>query len=217
LGAKVVMTRTTDITMDMPTRVKITRDANADLFISIHMNGADSSSACGPSIHYFNEYSAAVAKSVNGRLATLYGQYGVKSRGDCWSPFYVTRNHDLPAILVECGFMTNSGDLERLVSADFQDKLTAAIANGAVDYFKALPKVTPNPTPVTTTATITTATTILTAGQAGTNTTTDTGTETADTAADTDAAASTADTGAAATTATGTTAKPTATTGAPKG
>lgn len=142
LGAKVVMTRTGDTTSDLLERTKITRAANADLFISLHMDGFQNTSASGCSVHYFNEYSRAASQLIYERIQQVYrAAGGTTDRGWKWDPFYVTRVHDLPSMLVECGFMTNAGDLERLVSADFQERFTSAIADGVVAYAKSLPKL----------------------------------------------------------------------------
>jgi N-acetylmuramoyl-L-alanine amidase len=140
LGAKVVMTRSDDSALSLEERVAITRKANADLFISLHMDGSTSSTVHGCSVHYFNEYSMLPSKLVYEAMNKVYTAAGAtSSRGYKWDPFYVTRLHDAPAMLIECGFMTNAGDLELLIDAGFRERLTAAIADGVVAYAATLP------------------------------------------------------------------------------
>lgn len=161
MGAKVVMTRETDVNPSLLQRVQIARAANADLFVSIHMNGATSASAKGHSLHYFYEYSQPLAKVFYEKMNEVYASYKSPStRGYKWDPFYVTRNHNLPSILVECGFMTNAEDLERIISPAFQDKLTTAMAQAVLEYCRSLPVLQPNPTSSATTQSAPTSTTL---------------------------------------------------------
>ena len=139
LGANVVMTRTTDVKVEMHDVTALTRRVQADLFISIHMDGVSSPSANGPSAHYFTEYSYAFAKSIADRMYSTYDSYKTTTRrGANWDPFYVTRISDCPAVLLECGFMTNIDDLELLISDSFRKKLCAAIADGTVAYARSI-------------------------------------------------------------------------------
>ena len=144
LGATVKMTRTTDMLPDngtMQPRVDAARNNGTDLFMSIHMNGVSSPSASGATMHYFYEYSYQIAQAVYDRMRAVEKNYdGLGNRASpCWwSPFYVTRFTDCPSILIECGFMTNPLNLDLLVNPSYQDRLTQAIAEGVVDYFRAL-------------------------------------------------------------------------------
>ena len=139
LGANVVMSRTTDVKVEMHDVTALTRRSKADLFISIHMDGVSSPSANGPSVHYFTEYSQAFAKAVADKMYGTYTAYKTTTkRGAVWDPFYVTRISDCPAILLECGFMTNIDDLELLINDTFKKKLCAAVAEGAIAYSKSI-------------------------------------------------------------------------------
>ena len=139
LGATVVMTRSTDTKVELHDVTKITRKAEPDLFISIHMNGVSAASANGPSVHYYNEYSYPFAKAVADNMYKTYtAEKTTQNRGAIWDPFQVIRNTVCPCILIECGFMTNIDDLELLIDDGFQSKLCSAIAQGAVTYQKKL-------------------------------------------------------------------------------
>ena len=52
-------------------------------------------------------------------------------------PFYVLVGAHMPAVLVECGFMSNAAEAARLGSARYQDVLAGAVATAVVDYFNA--------------------------------------------------------------------------------
>lgn len=145
LGATVIMTRTKDVNPDMAinppsldARTAHAREGKADLFISIHMDGSLNGSAHGYTVFYFNEYSQPYAKAVATRAETTYKSFTNKSgRGIKWAPFHVTRLHDCPSLLIECGFMSNTMDLELLISPSYREAFTQAMADGIVDYFKA--------------------------------------------------------------------------------
>ncbi len=140
LGATVQMTRTTDASLSLLERTQITRPSGADLFISIHMNGSTSAAAHGCSIHYFSDYSIGIANTMCANMKAVYDAFDSPNSGKVvWSPFYVCRVSEMPALLLECGYMTNATDLERLITPDFQDALTSAMAETIVTYAKSLP------------------------------------------------------------------------------
>ncbi|MCI9414273.1 MAG: hypothetical protein HFJ79_03710 [Clostridiales bacterium] len=147
MGATVVLTRTGDVHLstddhtDLEARAAFARNNRTDMMISLHMDGSTSSSAYGSSVHYFYEYAQAAAQTITNRMQGVYDAYNPSGprRGTVWNPFLVTRIHDCPAVLIECGFMTSPSNLELLINDTFRDKLTAAITDGVLDYFKAQP------------------------------------------------------------------------------
>jgi len=52
-------------------------------------------------------------------------------------PFYVLVGAHMPAVLIECGFMSNAGEAARLQSAQYQEVLAGAVATAVVHYFNA--------------------------------------------------------------------------------
>lgn len=142
LGAKVIMTRTDDTDPTMLERSQITRASGADLFISVHMNGFSSSSVRGCTVHYFSDYSREVAKGMYEQIQGVYTSFGCERRGGFpWSPFFVCRVSEMPALLVECGYMTNAADLELLVTPAFQDAFATAVTKAVLEYAQSLPKL----------------------------------------------------------------------------
>ena len=165
LGATIVMTRTTDVLPDNPTmssRTELARNNGTDLLLSIHMNGSQASSASGCTLHYFNEYSYAVAKRLTDTMRAVEKAHGVGNRNEVtvWSPFFMARVHDCPAVLVECGFMTNAHNMQKLVDPTYKDQMTDAIVKAVVEYFRSLPEIKAPTTETTTTTTTTESTTL---------------------------------------------------------
>ncbi len=141
LGATVVMSRTADTSITLSEVEAFTRKEQPDLFISVHMNSNTSSKPYGPSVHYFYEQSFDLAKSVYNNALDAYKKASGKTKGYFstgyqWDPFHVTRVHDCPAVLIECGFMSTPSDLELLITEDFRNTFCDGIAAGVVEYLK---------------------------------------------------------------------------------
>jgi N-acetylmuramoyl-L-alanine amidase len=78
----------------------------------------------------------------NGVVSDLNGRYGpIKSLGVKQAPFYVLIGAQMPAILVETGFLTNPSERKRLVTKTYQEKVTAGICDGIKDYIKSIDQV----------------------------------------------------------------------------
>lgn len=148
LGAKVVMARTTaDQNPTLAARAALARNNGTDLFLSIHMNAGGGQ---GASYHYFNEYSYLVAQRMYEYARKVEDSYslGKRSRPVTFSPFEVTRLHDTPAVLIECGFYDNQTNYDLLIKPQYQDKFTQAIVDGIVDYFDRLAAASRSSAPV---------------------------------------------------------------------
>ena len=109
-----------------------------DMFISIHLDSSDYKSASGCSAYYFKPYSGTLASSVAYSLsATVKGGTGktLPNRGAHFYPFKVIRIENCPAILVECGFISNSSDFSVQNSATGRSCIARGIYNGIMAYF----------------------------------------------------------------------------------
>ncbi|NME94612.1 N-acetylmuramoyl-L-alanine amidase [Clostridium cochlearium] len=135
-GVDVVYTRTTDNVSwpsneseDLKKRCDIANAFNAQYFVSIHANSASISEAKGTEVYYS-------PGSVNGEKLAKYIQDEVVkatelyNRGIKTANFYVLRNTNAPAALVETGFISNPKEEQLLKSDAFQEKMAQAIAKG---------------------------------------------------------------------------------------
>jgi len=116
-------------------RCDIANRVGADLFVSIHNNAAGSSAAHGaesyraPNDPLGNRFAADLQAELI--AATKANNRGVKT-----GAFYVLRWSNMPAVLVEAGFMTNSAELSKLRTASYQRQIARGLANG-IDRFTA--------------------------------------------------------------------------------
>ena len=83
---------------------------------------------------------ASLAKMIDAQtVADLDAGLGlnVNALGAKMGPFYVLVGAHMPAVLVECGFMSNAAEANRLASAQYQEVMAGAIATAVVHYFNA--------------------------------------------------------------------------------
>ena len=115
---------------------EICRESNnwdADLFVSIHCNAAENTSATGTETFAFNGSSRGyhLAGCIQNQLIS---SLPVVDRGVKSANYYVLRNTDAVAVLVELAFITNDKDEKMLADANYQNEFARAIARGITDF-----------------------------------------------------------------------------------
>jgi len=105
----------------------------SQLFISVHCNAAENSAAQGTETFCLTELSESgkLAKCIQSQIIT---SMGTVDRGVKTDRFYVLRNTDCPAVLVESCFISNEEDEALLASKQGKDDIARAIARGITDY-----------------------------------------------------------------------------------
>lgn len=128
-----------DPSEDTPLRERTNQanSASADLYVSIHANayGSDWNNANGIETFVYTKASDAsrnVARLVQSRLIALTGR---ANRGVKTANFHVLRETTMPAILVECGFMTNREEAELLKDDAYRRLCAQAIAEGIAQAY----------------------------------------------------------------------------------
>lgn len=133
-GVAVVLTRTEDIEVDLPPRVDLANRLDANLFVSIHANAVDMSR---PEINGIETYYYSAGEQLAEMIhASLLDASGGPDRRVRTARFYVLRNTDMPAVLLELGFVTGELDAERLSDPDYRNLLAEAIARGILQYIQ---------------------------------------------------------------------------------
>ena len=131
---EVIYTRRSDAFISLSGRCQFANERKADLFIAIHLNAAASPAASG--IETF-----AYGTSGKGyRLATCVQEAMIRATGEKdrgvknGKSFAVLRGTEMPAILIETGFISNYHDLKKLITCEYQEILAAAILEGVRAY-----------------------------------------------------------------------------------
>ena len=103
-GYNVVMTRDSDVFVPLPSRVAIANSYRNAIFVCIHFNSANRIGAGGIETYFYGRDSLPLASAIHYYVAggAPSSNRGVRRRG-----FYVLRKTTVPAVLVECGFLTN--------------------------------------------------------------------------------------------------------------
>ncbi|MGK0405096.1 MAG: N-acetylmuramoyl-L-alanine amidase [Oleispira sp.] len=182
-GYKPFLTRTGDYYIPLRERTRKARDANADLFISIHADAFSNSQANGSSVFVLSERGASseearylaekeneadlvggvslgdkddhvamtlldlsmtatrgsslsVGKSILKRMDRI-SRLHKKEVGE--AAFMVLKAPDIPALLIETGFISNPGEAKKLATSSYQNKMAREIFTGLTQYFDAEP------------------------------------------------------------------------------
>src|SRR5213595_3996746 len=126
-GYRVIMTRDSDVFVPLPTRVAIANSYGNAIFVCIHFNSAKRMGAGGIETYFYSRESLPLASAIHYYVAggAPSSNRGVRRRG-----FYVLRKTRVPAVLVECGFLTNPSDAEYAQLGSYRQQLAEEIARG---------------------------------------------------------------------------------------
>jgi len=131
-GYRTVLTRNRDVFIPLSRRVAISNAQKDAIFVSVHFNAAARTGATGIETFWNNSpHCYALAYGIQRNLITRIRteNRGVKRRG-----FYVLRNNRNPAVLVECGFLTNPREAKLATNPRHRQLLAEQIYRGIVEY-----------------------------------------------------------------------------------
>lgn len=132
-GAEVILTRDTDIFIELADRVAMTEPFGADIFLSLHHNAGKSDSS-GIISFYFSETKD--KPLANYLQKELIWSTGMTDGGARYGNYAVLRNNPVPSLLLELGFLSNPLEEERITAAEYQDTVADAILTGLQAYFE---------------------------------------------------------------------------------
>lgn len=156
-GIRVVMTRDTDRFRELEDRPYLAARGGGDLFLSIHMNAAASRTVRGVEtfVTAAENYPPTAEAKLTGKYSAvpnnqfnhsntvlgnqlqraLVGITRAEDRGLKRARFVVLRNSAMPAALVECGFLSNSQDEQKLATPSYRETVALGLAQGILNYF----------------------------------------------------------------------------------
>lgn len=134
-----VMTRSDDVYLDLQQRCDVANKNKCDYFISIHCNGFSDSSASGTETFYYTgKEGLGLASEIQ---KAVIGYNKNKDRGVKTADFYVLKYTDMPAVLLECAFITNKKEEEMLNSKDWQEGFIKAVTVAVCSFVGVQPDV----------------------------------------------------------------------------
>lgn len=126
MGFATVMTRSSDTFVAPDDRVAIANAHPGALFLSIHYNSGKREGAQGIETYYGGAASATVARRIH---RSIIAGTGAEDRGVHRATYHVLSRSRIPAVLVECGFLTNGAEARRARSASYQKAIARRIAD----------------------------------------------------------------------------------------
>jgi len=141
LGAKVIMTRTSDVNLapasstldaDLQARVDVAKNAGADIFVSLHIDGVPNINLVGPASYFPQGRSSGLAFAIQ---TSLVNAICTVDNGVSPADFYVLVHNAVPAALIEIGYLSNPAEALCLVDNAYQNQIATGISKGILNYF----------------------------------------------------------------------------------
>src|SRR6267378_2634391 len=140
-GLRTVMTRTTDVYIPLSVRSAIANAERDAIFVSIHYNASPRSSAHGIETYSESNRGAVLAARIQ---QEIIGRVSTENRGIRSAEYYVLRKCRLPAVLVECGFLTNPTEAQLALTTAYREQIAEQIAAGIIEQRQfAFPSLAP--------------------------------------------------------------------------
>ena len=149
-GYPVVMVRDTDTAVgdttlatiaerkrsDIQYRAQLVNETENCILVSIHQNFFEQSQYSGAQMFYSpnNTRSAALAEAIRQSVVEQLQPENTRENKQAESGIYLLNHVDVPAVIVECGFISNPEEAALLCDSAYQQKLAAAIADGVLSF-----------------------------------------------------------------------------------
>ena len=139
---QVVLTRETDEMLaeskseDMKKRVQIMNDAKAKLVVSIHQNSYVTERESGAQVFYYSN--SEKGKELALVLQENFKKIDMDNRREAKAndSYYILRHTDVPTVIVECGFLSNWEEAQKLTTEEYQQELAQVICDGILQYIR---------------------------------------------------------------------------------
>jgi len=150
-GYEVILTRSTDVSTDdvetdkiatrkksdLKNRLELMRDYPNAVFVSVHLNKFTTSAAFGSQVFYSGKTdgSQLLGESIQNSIISMLQPENTRVNKQATSSTYLLYNATIPSVLVECGFISNKAELEKLKNTEYQKKMAFCIFCGINNYF----------------------------------------------------------------------------------
>lgn len=153
-GYNVVMTRTEDTgtednsnasissrkKSDLKNRLSLMNNDGDTVYVSIHLNKFTTSAASGAQVFYTPNFDEArtLGECIQNSIVSLLQPENTRTVKKGGGTTYLLKNAKVPAVIVECGFLSNKGDLSKLKNGEYQNQMAFSISAGIIGYYKAI-------------------------------------------------------------------------------
>ena len=121
---------------DLKHRVEIVNGSENNILVSIHQNKFDNSAYSGAQVFYSsnNDKSRVLAESIRNSVVSLLQNDNTRELKPANSDIYLLDNATVPAVIVECGFLSNDEERAKLLDSGYQNEMAYSIAMGVLEY-----------------------------------------------------------------------------------
>lgn len=122
---------------DMKMRLDMYNSSADNVIISIHQNKFSSTSSHGAQVFYSpnNENSPQLAESMRNSIVSMIQPDNERECKKAGKEIYLLKNTNNPAVIVECGFISNQNECKLLLDKSYQKKMALAVTTGFLDYY----------------------------------------------------------------------------------
>lgn len=151
MGIETVMIRKEDISIhdesaktirqkkvsDIKNRLSIINNTDDAIFVSIHQNHYHNPKYTGAQVFYSknNPLSKTLAETIRNPIVSYLQPNNTRETKQSGTEIYLLYHAQAPAVMVECGFLSNAAETEKLKDENYQRRLAFTIAIGIADYF----------------------------------------------------------------------------------
>lgn len=123
---------------DLRNRVNLVNSQDKAILISIHQNNFSQSKYYGTQVFYSTNDSDSkeLAENIKLSVVSLLQPNNTRATKPASSSIYLLDNVECPAVLVECGFMSNPSEYQKLTDPEYQKEIAFAIFNGFLNYWR---------------------------------------------------------------------------------
>lgn len=132
IGAQTILTRDSDVFIDLYDRPGLANELDADLFVSIHCNAMPKpNTGHGTETYYYHPHSKCLGQIMQAELVRALGR---RDNGLRWANFCVTRESEMPAVLVELMYLNHDAEHAVLELPETRTAAARAIVEGLRQY-----------------------------------------------------------------------------------
>ncbi|GLB46059.1 putative cell wall amidase lytH [Philodulcilactobacillus myokoensis] len=132
-NSRVIISRTSDQSVSLGARTRLSNQNHANVFISFHFNSSEIDEGDN-GYEVFKDHDN--ANRLANQLDSGFSDLPLNNRGVDIGNYYVLRENTQPAVLIEMGFMNNPSDFEHIKSNDYQQKVADDVEQSLQKYFK---------------------------------------------------------------------------------
>lgn len=142
---EVVLTRAEDVMLsrkeasnkkldDMKERIKVINKATPELVVSIHQNSYHQEEIWGAQVFYYTHSKEGESAAGILQQALLSCNQENKRQAKANDTYYLLKRTEVPTVIVEAGFLSNYEEAEKLVTLEYQEKVSEAVCAGVLEY-----------------------------------------------------------------------------------